>query len=86
MLVRLLLLCMVALTVVGGRSMTADVTGDHSIELVEQANTEAVLAAPLALTPPVVCRSIPVVLHGTEEEYPSPELARVFRPPRVSFV
>lgn len=29
---------------------------------------------------------IPVVLHGTEEEHPSPAPARVFRPPRASFV
>jgi hypothetical protein len=29
---------------------------------------------------------IPLELHGTEVEHPSPAPARVFRPPRTSFV
>ncbi len=85
-LVRLLLLCMIALTVVSGGSIVTDIASDQPIELVELEGTEAILVHPVELPPQALSGSIPAVLQGTEEEHPSPELARVFRPPRVAFV
>ncbi len=86
MLVRLLLLCMIALTVFSGKSSASDVTTDQAIELVELAGVEAVLVESVELPVLALSGLIPAELHGTEEEHSSPELARVFRPPRVSFV
>jgi hypothetical protein len=84
-LVRLLLLAVFALTSVSGRPGAGiDVVADDGIELVELAGEEAILGAAIEL--PSVARSalIPRVRKGTEVTHPSPELARVFRPPRVS--
>ncbi len=86
MLVRLLLLGTIALGVIGGRSLAAEVTSDPVIELVELAGADAIVVDPIALPAAAVSRWIPPVLQGTEEEHPSPEPARVFRPPRASFV
>ncbi len=80
------------LTVIGGRGLGIDATVDDTAGLVEPVDAlEGEPAVPahaldmfsLAAGGPI--RLIPPVLHGTEEEHASPEAARVFRPPRVSF-
>ena len=44
------------------------------------------LGVDVARVPVPTYHVIPLELHGTEVEHPSPEPARVFRPPRASFV
>ena len=89
MVVRLVLLIVLAGAIVTGRGGPADVLAADSISAVaEVADGEPMdaLGVEVARVPVPTCHVIPVVLHGTEAEYPSPEPARVFRPPRASFV
>lgn len=89
-LLALVVIVALGLTVVGGRGLGIEATADDAAAQVEPADLlegeAALLADGLDLFSPAPCGLIPPVLHGTEEEHPSPEAARVFRPPRVSFV
>jgi hypothetical protein len=87
--VRLVLLIVFAVANVTGRGGPADVFPADSIGAVaEIADGEPmeVLSIDVARAPIPTFHVIPLVLQGTEEEHPSPEPARVFRPPRASFV
>lgn len=85
-LIRLLLLFVIALAAIDGNRLAADVITDQQTEPVELTGAEAVLVDPIELPPPLLSGLIPPVMHGTESDHPSPEPARVFRPPRPSFV
>ena len=85
----LVIIVALGLTVIGGRGLGLEATVDDTVELAEALEGEPALPADalemFSLTPGGPLRLIPPVLHGTEEEHASPEAARVFRPPRVSF-
>ena len=87
--VRLVLLVVLAVAVVTGAGGPADVLSADSIGVVaEVADGEPMDALTVhpARVPVPMFHLTPLVLHGTEVECPSPEMARVFRPPRASFV
>ncbi len=86
--VRLVLLIVLAVATATGRGGPADVvTADSIGALAEVADGEPMDALGVELVQVTVpsFQLIPLVLHGTEVEHPSPEAARVFRPPRASF-
>lgn len=85
---RLVLIVVLAVASATGRGGPADVvTADSIGALVQFGDGEpmdALRVEPAGL--PVSARDvIPLVLHGTEVEHPSPEPARLFRPPWALF-
>ena len=85
MIVRIVLLIVLAVATATGRGGPSDVLSADLIAEVEGEPLDA-LCVELVRVPAPTFQVIPLVLHGTEVEHPSPELARVFRPPRASFV
>lgn len=89
MFARLVLLIVLAVAVVTGRGGPADALSlDSTGAVAEVADGEPLdaLGVEIARVPVPTFHVIPLVLHGTEVEHPSPESARVFRPPRASFI
>lgn len=83
-----MLLVVLAVTVVTGRGGPAETGTPDSIVAMMDADGEEMDALGVELVAvllPLTYHLIPPVLHGTEAEHASPELARVFRPPRGSF-
>jgi hypothetical protein len=84
--VRIVLLIVLAVASVTGRGGPTDVVSADSIAQVADGDPMDALRVEVARVPVPTFHVIPLVLHGTEVEHPSPEPARVFRPPRASFV
>jgi hypothetical protein len=87
--VRIVLLIVLAVATVTGRGGPADVfTADSIGAVAEVADGEPMdaLRVDVAHVPMPTLHVIPLALQCTEVEYPSREPARVFRPPRASFV
>jgi len=86
--VRLVLLIVLAVAVVTGAGGSADIQMNDSLgAVVAFADGEPMDAqdpAPAWIPDPIFFET-PLVLSGTEVAHPSPEMARVFRPPRGSF-
>lgn len=85
---RLVLLLVFAVAIATGAGGPADVLAVDSIGAVAtiaDGEPDALGVEPTRV-PVTTYHVIPLVLHGTEVEHPSPEMARVFRPPRASFV
>ncbi len=87
MFVRLVLLIAFAVAIVTGAGGPADVLTPDSVgAMVETADGDPVVAQDQAPRIPMPTFHVtPVVRAGTEVARPSPEMARVFRPPRASF-
>jgi len=86
--VRLVLLIVLAVAVVTGAGGSADVQVHDTfgaVAAIADGEMDAQDAA-LAWIPGPMFFVTPLVLSGTEVAHPSPEMARVFRPPRASFV
>jgi hypothetical protein len=86
---RLVVLVVLAVALVTGGGGPANTLSPDSIGIVaEVADGEPMEALGVEPTrvPVPSFHVVPLVLHGTEVEHPSPEMARVFRPPRASFV
>ncbi len=89
MFARLVLILVLAVAAVTGRGGSAGVVAVDAIGAVaEVGDGEPMdgLGVELARFPVPTLHVIPLVLQGTEVEHASPEPARVFRPPRASFV
>jgi len=85
--VRLILLLVFAVAIATGGGGPADaMTADSMGVVAEVADGEPAEVAPPARFDVPIFYVTPVVRHGTEVLHSSPELARVFRPPRLSFV
>lgn len=88
MFVRLVLLIVLAVALAAGAGGPADVQTHDTIG----AALQIADGEPMDVETPVPARGpvplvyvTPPVLTGTEVAHPSPEMARVFRPPRASF-
>ncbi len=86
MIVRIVLLLVLAVATVTGRGGPTDVLSADSVGAVAEVEPMDALRVELVRVPVPMFHVIPLVLRGTEVEHPSPEPARVFRPPRASFV
>jgi hypothetical protein len=84
-LVRLLLLIALAVTMVAGGAATNGVALEAEVQLVELEAEDDVVAE-LPVVDANVASPAPRLVRGTEADHGSPELGRVFRPPRVAIV